>query len=175
MGHSEETKRKIGLALSKKIVRHCAMCNKEVLLSPSKSRRKKRAFCSMKCYAIYRKDVMPPWEQQRWTGGVSNAEAHRRWKAKNPGRMAHLKAMRYARERNAEGSYTFEEWEKLKAQFGNKCAFCRKETKLTRDHIIPLSKGGTNYISNIQPLCRSCNSKKNTKIIHQNPELLEAL
>ena len=44
---------------------------------------------------------------------------------------------------------------------------------LTKDHIIPLSKGGTNYITNIQPLCRNCNSKKNNKIIHDNPELLE--
>lgn len=64
--------------------------------------------------------------------------------------------------------HTFGEWENLKAQYGYKCACCGKSEpniKLTEDHIIPLSKGGSDLIENIQPLCLPCNLKKHTLII----------
>lgn len=64
-------------------------------------------------------------------------------------------------------THTLGEWELLKKQYGYICPGCKKsepDILLTRDHIIPLSKGGTDCIENIQPLCQSCNSHKHTKI-----------
>ena len=73
---------------------------------------------------------------------------------------------------NTIGSHTLVEWELLKKQYNYRCPCCGKsepEIKLTEDHIIPLSRDGSDYIKNIQPLCRSCNSKKYNKIIKYEP------
>ena len=71
------------------------------------------------------------------------------------------------------GFHTFEEWQALKKKYNYTCLCCRekepfenqKHKSLTEDHIIPLSKGGSDNINNIQPLCGKCNNKKYTKII----------
>ena len=35
----------------------------------------------------------------------------------------------------------------------------------TKDHVIPISKGGHNTKENIVPACQSCNNKKYNKIL----------
>lgn len=65
---------------------------------------------------------------------------------------------------NAGGNYTEQEWEDMKLRFDFKCAVCFLPKRLTVDHIVPISRGGSNEISNIQPLCRNCNSRKSNKL-----------
>src|SRR5215469_6398043 len=48
----------------------------------------------------------------------------------------------------AEGSHTPEEWRAMVAACNSRCARCGEIRKVTRDHIIPLTKGGSDYISN---------------------------
>lgn len=88
----------------------------------------------------------------------------REWQSKNLDKCRMHNLKRRAVEKNADGTFSWAEWEQIVRDFNGKCAHCRKETKLTIDHKIPLSKGGSNFITNIQPLCRSCNSKKKDKI-----------
>ncbi|MBO3459485.1 HNH endonuclease [Aetokthonos hydrillicola Thurmond2011] len=47
------------------------------------------------------------------------------------------------------------------------CGKNHKETDLTIDHIIPLSRGGKNDISNLQTLCLRCNQHKTNRIDHR--------
>lgn len=62
------------------------------------------------------------------------------------------------------GSFTEVQWKALCNKYHNICLCCRRRRRLTIDHVIPITKGGTNCITNIQPLCKSCNSSKNNKI-----------
>ncbi|MCK9370340.1 HNH endonuclease [Candidatus Dojkabacteria bacterium] len=96
-----------------------------------------------------------------WKGGICTKE-----------RIYFLNRRRYIMKKGAEGSHTLGEWELLKIQYGLICPCCKKsepEVVLTEDHIIPLSKGGSDFIENIQPLCGRCNCKKYTKIVKYEP------
>ena len=45
------------------------------------------------------------------------------------------------------------------------CQECGTMKKLSIDHVVPISKGGTHSIGNLQSLCIHCNSSKNNKFI----------
>ena len=74
---------------------------------------------------------------------------------------------RRAAKRAAEGTHTAADIAQLLQSQKSRCAVCR--IKLTPkighhvDHIMPLTKGGTNDRYNLQILCPSCNCSKNAK------------
>jgi hypothetical protein len=47
---------------------------------------------------------------------------------------------------------------------GGKCVKCGSKEKLEYDHIIPLSRGGSNTARNIQILCETCNHSKSDSL-----------
>lgn len=93
------------------------------------------------------------------------------WIKNNPEKIKIIRKRAKAKRRGVVGSYTLAEWELLLKQYAHTCPCCeRDDVELHADHIIPIIKGGSNFIENIQPLCKSCNSSKYTKIIFYPPK-----
>ncbi len=77
-------------------------------------------------------------------------------------------AIRRTRKTQAGGYYTDVEWRKLCEFYDFCCLKCNGKfpfEKLTIDHVKPVSKGGTSFVWNLQPLCRRCNTSKGAKEI----------
>jgi 5-methylcytosine-specific restriction endonuclease McrA len=105
-------------------------------------------------------------------------ERARRWVKENPAgakardqryyendgpKLSAKRQRRRARLAAAPGSFTGEEFKVLCEIFEGRCFYCLEQARLTVDHVIPLSRGGSNWISNVLPACQSCNSRKNNR------------
>ncbi len=88
----------------------------------------------------------------------------------NPEKVSDWCRKRRARKNNAEGQHSPAEVTDLFARQRGLCASCksklsvRKPNRYHIDHIVPISKGGSDWISNIQLLCPPCNSSKKDKL-----------
>ncbi len=89
-----------------------------------------------------------------------------RWKALNYDKYLQIKRDDQRRRKYAlkSGKIDINDWVAMLKRYDYSCAHCGSKNDITQDHIIPLVKGGQNVISNIQPLCRLCNSRKRDKL-----------
>ena len=101
------------------------------------------------------------------------AATTKRWCEKNPDyqmlryRENPEKVSNHLHRRRAkkEGNGIFVVTEKfMKKLYNSPCVSCGASERIEADHIIPISKGGRHSEGNLQPLCRSCNRRKATKL-----------
>ena len=79
----------------------------------------------------------------------------------NPEPHRNQQHQRRARKMAVLGSATPEQLKAIKAAYNGRCAYCGvKPTKLTIDHVVPLSKNGTHTPENLVPACPFCNYSK---------------
>jgi len=108
--------------------------------NPEKKREKKRRW-----YLRHREEVIAQSLQ---------------WAKDNPEKKREIRRRRRARVLNAEGNVTAGEFAVLCAAYAFRCGYCFLKKKLTMDHAIPLTRGGSHTIDNIIPACKSCNCQK---------------
>jgi 5-methylcytosine-specific restriction endonuclease McrA len=53
----------------------------------------------------------------------------------------------------------------LKKLYNSPCFYCGSLNKITIDHVIPISRGGTHGIGNLVAACAFCNGSKNSKFL----------
>jgi 5-methylcytosine-specific restriction endonuclease McrA len=101
-------------------------------------------------------------------------ENTRKYRHEHPEWCAEIKHKRRATQSLLGGHFTAKEWRSLKEKYNFTCPICNNSEptiKLTVDHVVPLKKWEVwskenkpqyewNSITNIQPLCGSCNSQK---------------
>jgi 5-methylcytosine-specific restriction endonuclease McrA len=103
-------------------------------------------------------------------------EYHRRWyaghrSASRAWRESNVETIRSSRQQHraeaadaAINTLSSAEWQWLLEKYDFRCAYCgQKGEGLTPDHVIPLSRGGDNALSNIVPSCGPCNLHKNAR------------
>lgn len=60
------------------------------------------------------------------------------------------------------------DWEAVLITAGNRCVGCGDHGP-GKDHVVPVSAGGSDGPENLQPLCFSCNCKKGTASVDYRP------
>lgn len=89
------------------------------------------------------------------------------WFRANPERRRVYDNAYRARKANAEGSFTPADFAALCEQHDHRCFYCGRVEDLTADHVVALSRGGSNAIENIVPACRPCNSAKRDRDLEE--------
>lgn len=73
------------------------------------------------------------------------------------------------------GHHTTQDWLDKCELLGNVCIYCGESKPLTRDHKMPVIRGGSNDITNIVPACKSCNSRKRDQTAEEFLRLVAAV
>jgi 5-methylcytosine-specific restriction endonuclease McrA len=91
----------------------------------------------------------------------------RKWFLANRGHKNFLNKVRIYREKGAGGKVTKKDADNLFEKHNKICYYCKVNKATSIDHIIPISRGGSNDINNLVPACISCNSKKGNKLLSE--------
>ncbi len=148
---------------------HCKLCNRVSHRSWVRADPERKRKSDAKSYRKHSKGRLETAKKYRASNPEKIRTGNRRWREANPEKVASYNLTRREREESAPGGpfdKTRPDYQQRIAFYGGLCAYCLKRPFDELDHAIPLSRGGSNFASNIRPACRQCNRPKYTKKLH---------
>lgn len=95
-------------------------------------------------------------------------EANKQWADRNPIKILAKLHRRRARKHGAIGTHTEMDIIILRINQHGKCAYCSQPLKKYHvDHVIPLSRGGSDDFDNLALACPHCNQSKGNKLLSE--------
>lgn len=131
--------------------RHYYMRNKETML---------------KSHEVWLKEN-PEYHKKLYIDNKTHiAKTVKRWKSNNPGKVRLYEVNRRAIKKGAPGSSSREDILTIHEKQRGLCFYCGVSLKDNYhiDHFVPLSKGGTNFPSNLRLACPKCNCSKSARV-----------
>jgi 5-methylcytosine-specific restriction endonuclease McrA len=86
------------------------------------------------------------------------------WQRNNPERYRMISKRHRVRRLGIKAELTVDQWLSAIEVFDSRCAYClRKLDVCETDHVVAISRGGTDNQDNVVPACGPCNVKKGTR------------
>lgn len=156
-----------GMTLRYKITRNCVICT-SIRAKTYREENKEKMSIGAKVYYIKNKSKINTTHKLYRDNKDTACEYFKKYRNTKNGKAVGIRSIhkRRALKIGNGGEYTTLEWNNTLNEFFNKCAYCGCDERMTIDHVVPLSSGGTSFISNIIPSCGKCNSNKHAKSLH---------
>jgi len=150
------TKTALGYDPAKRVVKYCRVCGKELHIKQSHAGIE-GTYCSTACMAEGYSTVLIGAANPNYRHGMANTNEYRRASSSDQ------RSSRF----NAIGTYSAKDIVSMMHHQNGECAACGKSLKAGYevDHRVPLSRGGSNYVGNLQLLCTHCNRAKHNKFV----------
>ena len=128
---------------------------------------------------LWRKENPEAYKQSRQASWQRHKdkryEAKKEWIRKNLNVRRGIANAYTRRRREAEGSFTLDEFKAVVRKQKGLCFYCSAPmSPPVTEHVTPLSRGGSNWISNIVASCRICNAFKASQTLEEfRPDLMD--